>query len=100
MEERETIDIPRGLAPEGQETPYFPVQTKIWLRWKGRRESGSLTQKLQVRELPGEMVEGLKGWEAEGKIHLYFNGRFWERPTGTHIGAYAKNVRGGKAKRK
>lgn len=89
MKERRVV-IQRRLVPE-QKQPYyvFPKGTMVWPQRSGR---GVLTADLQAEKLEGEEVSGYQAWKAEFNMHLYLNGRFWQRSRGTPFGAPVKSA--------
>jgi hypothetical protein len=83
----------------GEKTPetlwFFEEGTMIWPE---RSRRGVLRNGVYARKLEGEKITGLTAFQAQNRLNLYFDGKYWSLPEGTIFGAYAKNAKRGKIK--
>jgi len=84
----QAVQLP--LRPENvQEIFVFPAGAYAIYPEEGHR--GAPTQDITAEKI-GRKVKGLTGYRSLTQIHMYYQGRQWQRSIGTVFGAYSSQA--------
>jgi len=89
------VEVQLRFSPDKQDSEsqryyFFDKKTVVFF---GGENRGVLQYGIQAKKLKGEKINKLQAWIAEDEMHLYLDGKHWQRSKGTRFGAFSNNKR-------